>query len=143
MMPAAAERAVRSAGEWRQDCDALITALTGGEPGDDLDITYCVGQTEGIVAGLGTGSRIGAVGMASKLTLAYGLNRERVFEIFEQTSSEDLLGICLPDDQRTGGLVLAVSAFLEDNPESSGLPVTAVFFEALQARFPCTGEGGE
>ncbi|MGD9342086.1 MAG: hypothetical protein PVG76_14190, partial [Chromatiales bacterium] len=103
-----AEQAVRSAGEWRQDCDAFIAALTGGEPGDDLDITYCVGQTEGIVAGLSTGSRIGAVGMASKLTLAYGLDRQQVYELFEQTSSQDLLGICLPDDLRTGAQVLAV-----------------------------------
>jgi len=132
-----AEQAVRSAGEWRQDCDAFIAALTGGEPGDDLDITYCVGQTEGIVAGLSTGSRIGAVGMASKLTLAYGLDRQQVYELFEQTSSQDLLGICLPDDLRTGAQVLAVAEFLDANPDTHGLPVTAVFFQALQARFPC------
>ena len=133
----AAEQAVRSAGDWRQDCDAFISALSGGEPGDDLDITYCVGQTEGIVAGLSTGSRIGAVGMASKLTLAYGLDRQQVYELFEKTSSQDLLGICLPDDLRTGAQVLAVAEFLEANPDTLELPVTAVFFQALQARFPC------
>ncbi len=133
----AAEQAVRSAGDWRQDCDAFISALSGGEPGDDLDITYCVGQTEGIVAGLSTGSRIGAVGMASKLTLAYGLDRQQVYELFEKTSSQDLLGICLPDDLRTGAQVLAVAEFLEANPDTRELPVTAVFFQALQARFPC------
>ncbi len=133
----AAEQAVRSAGDWRQDCDAFISALSGGEPGDDLDITYCVGQTEGIVAGLSTGSRIGAVGMALKAALAYGLDRQRVYELFEKAGSQDLLGICLPDDLRTGAQVLAVAEFLEANPDTRELPVTAVFFQALQARFPC------
>ncbi len=134
---AMAERAVRSGGDWLQDCDAFISALKGGEPGDDLDITYCVGQTEGIIAGLATGSRIGAVGMASKLTLAYGLDRGQVFEIFEKTSSEDLLGICISDEERTGALVLVVAEFLEENPDAVALPVTAAFFQSLQARFPC------
>jgi hypothetical protein len=139
-MEASAEQPPRSAGEWRQDCRALVEALRGGEPGDDLDITYCVGQTEGIVAGLATGSRIGAVGMASRLTLAYGLDRAQVFEMFEKTSAEDLLGICLPADLRTGAQVLVVADFLDANPASAELPVTAVFFEALQARFPCAAE---
>ena len=124
------------AGEWLADCRVYLAVLAG-EDGSDLDITYCTGLTRGILAGLGTGAGIGAVSMASALTVLAGLPESEVRKVIESMDRSDLLGICAPGDLPTSDLVQTVAAYLEQRPEALGLPVTGAFFEALQARYPC------
>ncbi len=124
------------AGEWLADCRAYLAVLEGHD-GSDLDITYCTGLTRGILAGLGTGAGIGAVSMASALTVLAGLPESEVRKVIEGMDRSDLLGICAPGDLPTSELVQTVAAYLAERPEALELPVTGAFFEALQARYPC------
>ena len=130
-----------TAGGWRTDCDGYLQVLAGNDSVNDLDITYCVGITLGVLEGLETGSRIGAVSMASALTVLLGLDGQRVFQLFESMSREDLLAYCPPDTVSTADHIQAVAGFVDANPDKKPLPVTAVFFEAMQAVWPC--EAGE
>lgn len=125
-----------TAGEWRADCKPYLEVLEGAD-GSDLDIMYCTGLTVGIVAGLGTGAQIGAVSMASKLTLLAGLDQARVLGVIQSLSREDLLSFCMPADRPISEILMVVTAYLDARPERTSLPVTAVFFEALQAKYPC------
>lgn len=134
-----------TAGEWLVDCTPYLAVLEGSD-GSDLDIMYCTGLTMGILAGLNTGARIGAISMASALTVLAGLDQEKVLAAFNSLESEDLLGFCLPADRPVSEILVVVAAHLRANPERASLPVTAVFFEALQAQYPCAdpepaGEG--
>ena len=148
LLAAAAARAVldpdvgdlMSAGGWRTDCEGFLQVLGGSDGEDDLDITYCVGVTLGVLEGLETGSRIGAVSMASALTVLLGLDGQRVFQLFESMSREDLLAYCPPDTANTGDHIQAVAGFIDANPDKKPLPVTAVFFEAMQAVWPCEAD---
>lgn len=124
------------ASEWQADCRPYLAVLAGQE-GSDLDITYCTGLTRGILAGLGTGAGIGAVSMASALTVIAGLPEDEVRKIIDSMDRRDLLGICAPGDLPVADVVQTVSDYLDGNPDSGGLPVTAAFFEALQTRYPC------
>ncbi len=126
-----------SAGGWRTDCEGYLQILDGNGQADDLDITYCVGITLGLLEGLETGSRIGAVSMASTLTVLLGLDGQRVFQLFETMTREDLLAYCPPDTATTGDHIVAVAGYIDANPDKRPLPVTAVFFEAMQAVWPC------
>lgn len=132
-----ADAAATTAGEWQADCRAYIGVLSGTGDGDDLEITYCMGLTLGIVGGLETGSRIGALSMASLLALLLSLDRDSVFRIFNEVSKEDLLGYCLPADQSGSRTISVVSDYLARHPDKAGLPATAVFFDALQEAYPC------
>lgn len=134
-----------TAGEWLADCTPYLAVLEGSD-GSDLDIMYCTGLTMGILAGLNTGARIGAISMASALTVLAGLDQEKVLAAFNSLESEDLLGFCLPADRPVSEILVVVAAHLRANPERASLPVTAVFFEALQAQYACAdpepaGEG--
>jgi hypothetical protein len=124
------------AGEWLADCEAYLAVLAG-EDGSDLDITYCTGLTRGILSGLGTGAGIGAVSMASALTVIAGLPEEEIRKVIAEMDRSDLLGICAPADVSIAEVVGTVAAYLGDRPEAGKLPVTAAFFEALQAKYPC------
>ena len=126
-----------TAGEWLADCTPYLAVLEGSD-GSDLDIMYCTGLTMGILAGLNTGARIGAISMASALTVLAGLDQEKVLAAFNSLESEDLLGFCLPADPPVSEILVAVAAHLRANPGHASLPVTAVFFEALRAQYPCT-----
>lgn len=127
------------AGEWLADCRAYLAVLAG-EDGSDLDITYCTGLTRGILAGMGTGAGIGAVSMASALTVLADLPESEVRKVIEGMDRHHLLGICAPADLPVADVVQAVAAHLGDHAGSLELPVTAAFFEALQARYPCFTE---
>lgn len=134
-----------TAGEWLADCTPYLAVLEGSD-GSDLDIMYCTGLTMGILAGLNTGARIGAISMASALTVLAGLDQEKVLAAFNSLESEDLLGFCLPADRLVSEVLVVVAAHLRAKPERASLPVTAVFFEALQAQYACAdpepvGEG--
>lgn len=122
--------------DWQADCRPYLAVLAGRE-GSDLDITYCTGLTRGILAGLGTGAGIGAVSMASALTVIAGLPEDDVRKIIDSMDRRDLLGICAPGDLAVADVVQTVSEYLDTNPDSGELPVTAAFFEALQTRYPC------
>ena len=134
-----------TAGEWLADCTPYLAVLEGSD-GSDLDIMYCTGLTMGVLAGLNTGARIGAISMASALTVLAGLDQEKVLAAFNSLESEDLLGFCRPADGPVSEILVVVAEHLRANPDRASLPVTAVFFEALQARYPCAdpepaGEG--
>ncbi|MGB5623919.1 MAG: Rap1a/Tai family immunity protein [Gammaproteobacteria bacterium] len=134
---------IATAADWQTDCAAYIAILSGTGGGDDLDITYCLGQTLGIVAGFETGSRIGALSMASLLTVLLGLDGEKVFELFGQTSEEELLGYCIEDEPSGSRYIMILSDYLGRYPDKRELPVAAVFFEALQDAYPCAETAGE
>lgn len=135
--PGTARAEIATAADWQVDCAAYIAILSGTGGGDDLDITYCLGQTLGIVAGFETGSRIGALSMASMLTVLLGLDGEKVFQLFGETSEEELLGYCVDDEPGGSRYIMILSDFLERHPDKRELPVAAVFFEALQEAYPC------
>jgi hypothetical protein len=100
-----------TAGEWLADCQAYLAAIDG-EDASDLDITYCTGQTIGIMAGLGTGARIGAVSMASSLTVLAGLDQDEVLAVFRSMQQSDLLQICAPPEVPTAELIETVAGHL-------------------------------
>lgn len=131
-----------TAADWQADCAAYIGVLTGTGDGDDLEITYCMGQTLGIVGGLETGSRIGALSMASILAVLLSLDRDKVFQVFNQVSTEDLLGYCVPQEHASSQYIRVVADYLARHPDKGELPVTMVFFEALQEAYPCEASPG-
>lgn len=140
LMSQSLQSASTTAAEWYSDCAAYIGVLTGTGDGDDLEITYCMGQTLGIVSGLETGSRIGALSMASLLALLLNLDRDAVFQIFNEVSPEELLGFCKPADTTGSQLISIVADYFRRHPDKAELPATAVFFEALQEAYPCASE---
>lgn len=138
-LPGQGEAHEPTAGEWRADCAPYLEVLEGAE-GSDLDIMYCIGLTMGIVAGVSTGAQIGAVSMASTLTVLAGLDQTKVLGVIQGLSREDLLGFCMPADRPISEVVMVVAAHVDAHPEHASLPVTAMFFEALQAKYPCEVE---
>jgi hypothetical protein len=137
LQPAPAAAAETTAATWYSDCRAYVAILRGTGSGDDLEVTYCMGQTLGIVEGLRTGSRIGALSMASLMSVLLGLDSEQVFEVFKEASTEDLLGYCVPPDQTGSAYILTVADYLDRNPASLEVSATAAFFEALREAHPC------
>lgn len=140
LLPPQSRAAITTAGEWHADCRAYIGVLSGTGDGDDLEITYCMGLTLGIVGGLETGSRIGALSMASLLALLLDLDRDAVFNVFNEVSKEELLGYCLPASHTGSQFIRVVADYLSRNPDKSELPATAVFFDALQEAYPCRSD---
>jgi hypothetical protein len=126
-----------TAAVWYDDCRSYVGILRGTSDGDDLEVTYCMGQTLGIIEGLRTGSRIGALSMASLMSVLLGLDSEQVFEVFKEASTEDLLGYCVPPEQSGSSYILIVADYLDRNPASLEVSATAAFFEALREAFPC------
>jgi len=141
--PPPAPAAIATAADWQADCAAYIAILSGTGGGDDLDITYCLGQTLGIVSGFETGSRIGALSMASLLTVLLGLDGDKVFELFGETTNEELLGYCEEEETSGSRYIMILADYLERFPDKRELPVAAVFFEALQDAFPCENDEAE
>ncbi len=139
---AAQETALVTAAEWRESCTPYLATLRGETVDDDLKITYCVGQTKGIVEAMDTTSRIGAVSFASTLTVAFGLDQGQVFALFEKMQERGFLGLCRPDDIRTANYVETVDRYVAANPAKANLSVAVVFFEALQEAYPCEESSG-
>lgn len=134
---AAADMKAPSAAEWRRHCDEYLGELGGKPKADDLAITYCIALTSGVLAGLNFGSQLGAVGMASRLTVAYNLDEKQVFESFRKTTPEALMQICPPAGLALHDYVLLVQGYLKDHSDAAQRAVAVVFFEALQAAYPC------
>ncbi|WP_119678094.1 Rap1a/Tai family immunity protein [Indioceanicola profundi] len=122
---------------WYENCSVFIDVMRGTGEGSDAEISYCVGQTEGIVSALRTGSQIGALAFAGLLTVEAGMNEQAVFALFKQTEPDKLIGICMPEDIQTSTQIETVHSYIEAHPDKQALPVTALFFEALQQRYAC------
>lgn len=125
------------ASEWRSYCQAYLKALDGDTTASDLDVTYCLGVTKGLLTGLRIGSQIGALSFGSRLAIRYELDRDEVFQLFQAQDPGRLLGVCSPPAATTPDYVRAVLGHLEKNPDALKRPVSEVFFEALQASYPC------
>jgi len=125
------------ASEWRSYCQAYVKALDGDTTASDLDVTYCLGVTKGLLTGLRIGSQIGALSFGSRLAIRYELDRDEVFQLFQAQDPGRLLGVCSPPAATTPDYVRAVLGHLEKNPDSLKRPISEVFFEALQASYPC------
>jgi hypothetical protein len=125
-----------TAGEWLADCSAYLAVLEGRE-GDDLDIAHCTGLTRGILAGLDTGARLGAVSMGSTLTVLAGLNPDRVLAVLREQDQARLLRYCLPQDLRMADILPVVADFVRAAPAHASRPAPAAVYEALLGAFPC------
>ncbi len=125
------------ASEWRSYCQTYLKALDGDAAAGDLDVTYCLGVTKGLVNGLRIGSQIGALSFASRIAVEYELDADEVFKLFQLQDPAGLLGICAPAGTGAADLVRAVLAHLDQHPDDLARPIGEVFFEGLQARYPC------
>jgi hypothetical protein len=124
-------------GEWRRSCEAYMQALQGTAKGEDMEVTYCLGLTLGLVEGMRLGSQLGALNFGSQLAVAHQLDPGAVFAQFQRRSAASLLQVCPPEGVGLRGYVTAVHAWLGNHTAALERPVTEVFFEALQAAFPC------
>lgn len=138
--PVRAEDAATPAREWRSYCKAYMGALEGGanaKAASDLDLTYCLGVTKGLLTGLRIGAQIGALSFGSKLSVQYKLDRDEVFKQFEGQNPNRLLGICAPSTAQMPDYVRPVLDRLEKNPADAERPIAEVFYEALSEAYPC------
>jgi hypothetical protein len=135
--PAGAEDTASAAREWQSYCRPYLEAVDGRGEASDLEVTYCLGVTQGLMNGLGIGSQLGALSFGSRLAIQYRLDPDEVFKLFQATEPARLLGICRPREARTPDDVRAVLAYLEKNPDAAQRPIGEVFYEGLQAAYPC------
>ena len=135
--PAAPGVAAETAADWKDDCSAYVKMLRDEGEADDLQITWCVAKSLGISQGLEAGSKIGAISMSSALVVSYQLDQKEVFEMFSERNAASLLQICMPRDTGARAKIEAVYDYLEASPEKLEQPAALVFFEGLQARWPC------
>lgn len=134
---AAAQELSPPASEWRSYCQTYLKALEGDAAASDLDITYCLGVTKGLLNGLRVGSQIGALSFASRVAVEYKLDPDAVFRLFQTQDPSRLLGICSSASNTAPDYVRAVLAHLEKNPDSLRRPIAEAFYEGLQAAYPC------
>jgi len=123
--------------EWKSYCSAYLAAVDGSAEASDLDVTYCLGVTKGLLSGLRIGSQIGALSFGSRLAVVNELNPDEVFKQFQLQDPAHLLGICSPASLGAADYVRAVLAYLEQNPSSLERQIGEVFFDGLEAAFPC------
>jgi hypothetical protein len=125
------------ASEWRGYCKAYLEALDGGAKDNDLDITYCLGITKGLLNGMRVGSQIGALSFGSRLAVKYELDADEVFKQFQMVEPMQLMRVCAPAQTPAADYVHAVMAHLERNPDAVQRSIGEVFFEGLQQAWPC------
>lgn len=135
--PAAAQETAPLASEWKSYCSAYLAAIDGSAEASDLDVTYCLGVTKGLLNGLRIGSQIGALSFGSRLAILHGLDPDEVFKQFQQQEPARLLGICSPASLTAPDYVRTVLGYLEGNPAALQRPIGEVFFEALEEAHPC------
>jgi hypothetical protein len=133
----AADEVSPPASEWRSYCQSYIKAVDGDTTINDLDITYCLGVTKGLLNGLRIGAQLGALSFGSRMAVNYKLDPDEVFKLFQAQDPARLLGVCAPPAQATPDYVRAVLKHLEKNPDAVKRPISEVFYEALQATYPC------
>lgn len=135
--PARAEETSPPASEWRGYCRVYLQALDGSAKGNDLDITYCLGITKGLLNGMQIGSQIGALSFGSRLAVKYKLDADEVFKQFQMVDPAQLMRVCAPPQTPAVDFVRAVMSHLERNPQDLQRPIGEVFFEGLQQAWPC------
>ncbi len=140
--PSPAQPGTPTAAEWQRSCEAYVQALQGVPQGDDLEVTYCLGMTLGLLEGMRLGAQLGALNFGSQLAVTYQLDPAAVFGLFQGRSAGSLLQVCPPQGVGLRANVLAVHGYLAQNPEAGSRPVTEVFYEALQSAFPCDAAAG-
>ena len=133
----AAEPVSPPAKEWRGYCQAYMKSIEGDTKASDLDVTYCVGMTKGLLTGLRVGAQIGALSFGSRLAVAHELDPDKVFQLFQSHDTARLLGICAPATLALSDYVKPVLARMEKNPGDGALPIAEVFYEALSETYPC------
>lgn len=133
----AADEVSPPASEWRSYCQSYIKAVDGDTTIDDRDITYCLGVTKGLLNGMRIGAQLGALSFGSRMAVNYKLDPDDVFKQFQQQDPNRLLGVCAPPTAATPDYVRAVLKYLEKTPDLAKRPIGEVFYEALQASFPC------
>ena len=136
-LPAGANEVSPPAKEWRSYCQSYMKALEGDTAANDLDVTYCLGVTKGLLNGMRVGSQLGALSFASRVAVTYKLDADAVFKMFEQQDPARLLGVCAPATATTPDFIRPVLAQLEKNPGDADRPIAEVFYEAISAAFPC------
>jgi hypothetical protein len=135
---AVAEDTAPPAREWASYCRGYMKALEGDATASDLDVTYCVGVTQGLLNGMRVGSQLGALGMGSLIALKYKLDPEEVFKMFSEQPPGRLLGICTPAGIATREHVQSVLEHLDKQPADLQRPISEVLYEVLQAKHPCS-----
>jgi hypothetical protein len=134
---ARAEDVSPPAKEWRSYCQSYLKALEGDADASDLDVTYCLGVTKGLLSGLRVGAQLGALSFGSRLAVQHQLDADAIFQQFQQQDPSRLLGVCAPATATTPDFVRPVLAQLEKNPGDADRPIAEVFYEALSAAYPC------
>ncbi|HET9694631.1 MAG TPA: hypothetical protein VFP48_09600, partial [Steroidobacteraceae bacterium] len=89
--PARADDISPPAKEWRSYCQSYLKALEGDTSASDLDVTYCVGVTKGLLSGLRVGAQLGALSFGSRLAVRYELDADEVFKVFQEQDPSRLL----------------------------------------------------
>lgn len=136
-VPVRADDVSPPAREWRSYCQGYIKALEGDVNASDLDVTYCLGVTKGLLSGLRVGAQLGALSFGSRVAVTYQLDPDAVFKLFQAQDASRLLGICAPASAATPDFVRPVLAQLEKKPDDAQRPIAEVFYEALSAAYPC------
>ena len=125
------------ASEWRSYCQSYLAALDQSAEASDLDITYCIGVTKGLLNGMRIGAQLGALSFGSRLAVQYELDPDEVFKLFQGQPPAQLLGVCSPPDQATQDFVRVTLRHLEDHPGHAERPIAEVMYEALRDAYPC------
>ena len=126
------------ASEWRSYCSAFLKALDGDTAASDLDVTYCLGVTKGLLNGMRVGSQLGALSFGSQLALKFKLDSNEVFTLFQQQSPSQLLRVCAPPTFTAAEYVRTVLLHLDKHPDDAKRPIAEVLYEPLQAAYPCS-----
>lgn len=134
---ARAEDVSPPAREWRSYCQSYMKALEGDTEASDLDVTYCLGVTKGLLSGLRVGAQLGALSFGSRVAIQNELDPDEVFRQFQAQDPSRLLGICAPGNASTPDFVRPVLAQLAEKPADAERPIAEVFYEALSAAYPC------
>jgi hypothetical protein len=128
---------VPTAEEWQRNCDAYLQGIEGTAASSDLEVSWCIGVTTGLLSGMRLGSQIGALNMASRMTVMYELKSQEVFGMFQQETPESLLQICVPKTIRLRDYITTVHAYVAATADALQRPIHEVFFEALQQKYVC------
>jgi hypothetical protein len=123
--------------EWRSYCQSYMKAIDGDTNASDLDVTYCVGVTKGLLNGLRVGAQIGALSFGSRVAVKQKIDPDEIFKLFQAEDPAHLIGICAPASPSLPDLIRPVLAQLDKNPGDAERPIAEVFYEAVSAAYPC------
>ena len=135
--PTRADDVSPPAKEWRSYCQSYMKALEGDVDASDLDVTYCLGVTKGLLSGLRVGAQLGALSFGSRIAVKHQLDADAIFKLFQEQDPSRLLGICAPAGASTPDFIRPVLVQLEKNPGDSERPIAEVFYETLATAYPC------